>query len=33
MDELSTKVEEGENNHAITEARIEQLSKIMVKQS
>ena len=33
MDELSSKVEEGEKNRAIMEARIEQLSKIMLKQS
>jgi hypothetical protein len=33
MNELSSKVEEGENNHAIMEARIEQLSQIMLMQS
>ena len=33
MDELSSKVEEGEKNRAIMEARIEQLSKVMLKQS
>ena len=33
MDELSSKVEEGEKNRAIMEARIEKLSKIMLKQS
>jgi hypothetical protein len=33
MDEHSSKVEEGEKHRAIMEARIEQLSKIMLKQS
>jgi hypothetical protein len=33
MDELSSKVEEGEKNRAIMEAMIEQLRKIMLKQS
>jgi hypothetical protein len=33
MDELSSKVEEGEKNHVIMEARIEQLSQIMLTQS
>lgn len=33
MDELSSKVEEGEKNRAIMEARIEQLSQIMLTQS
>jgi hypothetical protein len=33
IDELSSEVEEGERNHAIMEARIEQLHKIMLKQS